>query len=372
MDTPEFAVDETKPYAELWLGTHPNGMSRVTNCSNDVVSLAEHTEGGAHCGGQCNELTFLLKVLSVRKVLSIQAHPDKALAERLHTERPTVYKDPNHKPEMAICLSDEMRALYGFRSLADIVEHCAVYPELRTLLGEAMVQELKETSDEKQTLRKLFEAYLNVDATVMEFLVERMVTRLQHATNATALDKLILQLQEQFPGDCGIFAPLLMNVVTIPHGQALYIGANEPHAYIQGEILECMACSDNVVRAGLTPKLKDVPTLVNMLTYETGVPTLQEGDKVDACTRRYLPPISDFLMEVIDVPAGDTYTIEGVDSPTVLLTLDGDAALSVQEHALNVSVGLAVFGSAHASIQVQAGPYGVRLARACRNVYHEE
>ena len=38
--------------------------------------------------------------------------------------------------------------------------------------------------------------------------------------------------------------------------QAIYLGANVPHAYISGEIVECMATSDNVIRAGLTPKLR--------------------------------------------------------------------------------------------------------------------
>ena len=49
--------------------------------------------------------------------------------------------------------------------------------------------------------------------------------------------------------------------------QAIYLAANEPHAYLSGELVECMATSDNVVRAGLTPKLRDTEVLCSSLTY---------------------------------------------------------------------------------------------------------
>lgn len=71
----------------------------------------------------------------------------------------------------------------------------------------------------------------------------------------------------QYPNDNGIFAPILMNFIKLQKGQSFYIGANELHAYISGDCIECMALSDNVVRAGLTPKHKDVLTLSTMLTY---------------------------------------------------------------------------------------------------------
>ena len=64
----------------------------------------------------------------------------------------------------------------------------------------------------------------------------------------------ILRLEEQFPGDVGAMAPLFLNYLLIAPGESFFMAANEPHAYVAGEILECMACSDNVVRAGLTPK----------------------------------------------------------------------------------------------------------------------
>jgi mannose-6-phosphate isomerase len=139
-----FLVDHSRPYAKLWLGTHGNGMSYVTfddDNSNDNANNPRHESlqdyvarnPSLHCGK--SELGFLLKVLSVRKVLWIQAHPDKALAAQLHVERPSVYKDPNHKPEMAVCLSDTVRAMCSFRVVDEIKSHVGEYPELQHVLG---------------------------------------------------------------------------------------------------------------------------------------------------------------------------------------------------------------------------------------------
>ena len=402
-----FTIDETEPYAELWLGTHPNGMSRVTvhkelqhgaysdTASSDdemisqnsttvlhKCSLHEYVKSNPdlHCGdSSVEDLSFLLKILSVRKVLSIQSHPDKKLAERLHADRPNVYKDPNHKPEMAIALSEKVRAMCGFRPLPEVAEHLQSFPEFRTMVGEDMAQQIESLAQRpqapelKELLQTMFQNYLEVKPEIMEFLVERMVTRLRTKLKHNDVEKLILQLQEQFPGDCGIFAPLIFNIVELQQGEGLFIHANEPHAYLSGEIIECMACSDNVVRAGLTPKLKDVDTLVNMLTYKCCMPEITMGACIDECTLRYCPPVRDFCIEIITVPPGQVYEIEDVASPSVLLTLDGEASL--KQHnvcSLDVSFGSAAFVSAQTVCTVLAGPYGVRLTRAFTNVYLEE
>lgn len=84
----------------------------------------------------------------------------------------------------------------------------------------------------------------------------------------TDKEELVLRLEKEYPGDVGVIASFLLNYVKLNSGEALYLGANEPHAYIHGECVECMATSDNVVRAGLTPKKLDVPTLCSMLTYK--------------------------------------------------------------------------------------------------------
>eukprot|EP00527_Entomoneis_sp_CCMP2396_P007936 CAMPEP_0198147942 /NCGR_PEP_ID=MMETSP1443-20131203/38736_1 /TAXON_ID=186043 /ORGANISM="Entomoneis sp., Strain CCMP2396" /LENGTH=450 /DNA_ID=CAMNT_0043812479 /DNA_START=344 /DNA_END=1696 /DNA_ORIENTATION=- len=379
-----FSIDEDKPYAELWLGTHPSGMSMVTVEDETTEVVEKHTlldyikqDPLLHCGdANDRDISYLLKVLSVRKVLSIQAHPDKKLAEQLHAERPKIYKDPNHKPEMAIALSDKVRAMIGFRSLSEISQNLDEYPEFREAIGEAMTHEIKklDTSPQavKSVLRQMFKVYLEQPDKVIRKKVDTMVNRLRKLKHHNDLQKLIMQLEQQFPGDCGIFAPLIFNVVDLEYGQGLYIGANEPHAYISGEILECMACSDNVVRAGLTPKLKDVPTLVNMLTFQTCEPDIQNGETIDDCTIRYKPPVQDFCVEIVYVPAGTKYELSAIPSASVLLTLEGDALLNQPTTQMNIKFGSAAFASANTTCTIEAGPYGVRLTRAFTNVFHKE
>jgi len=153
-------------------------------------------------------------------------------------------------------------------------------------------------------------------------------------------------------------------------GEAFYIGANEPHAYIQGEILECMACSDNVVRAGLTPKLKDVDTLVKMLTYKSTIPEITRGVAVDDHCTLFAPPVKDFAMEVLTLQKGDTYELQPVLSPSVLLTLDGSGSLIQGDvQSLEMDFGKAAFMSANTKAIVTAqGDDGIMMVRAMSNV----
>merc|ERR1719230_905180 len=131
----KFEINEDQTYAEYWIGTHPNGPSLV--CSKDAqpIPLKDHlkanpnllgNEAKAPWGGK-GELAFMLKVLSIRKALSIQAHPNRPLATQLHKERPEIYKDPNHKPEMAVALSENFEALCGFRLISDITKNLEIY-----------------------------------------------------------------------------------------------------------------------------------------------------------------------------------------------------------------------------------------------------
>ena len=96
-------------------------------------------------------------------------------------------------------------------------------------------------------------------------LIDRL-KGLQH-DKRDKLQDLLIRLYDQYPDDRGVFAPLLMNHIFLDMGESFFIGANAPHAYITGDCIECMALSDNVVRAGLTPKFKDVDTLCSMLHY---------------------------------------------------------------------------------------------------------
>jgi len=386
-----FSINENGPYAELWLGTHPNGMSNVLLPSKEGISqsvpLVDYVQENPemHLGingitqpSKDFDLAFLFKVLSIEKVLSIQAHPDKFLAAQLHTERPHVYKDPNHKPEMAVALTDDFEAMSGFRPIAEIASNMFEYVEFTELVGLKIKDSIMAAAegrlfcDTKSTLRALYQTYMESDDAIVKQQLDRLIQRLSSKIKPTSLDKLLLKLSKQFPGDSGIFSPIIFNHLKLKKGDAFYIGANEPHAYIQGEILECMACSDNVVRAGLTPKLKDVKTLVDMLTYKTTIPEITRGCRVDPCKVLYVPPVKDFAIEVINVPAGAKYRLNPARSPALLLTISGSARLQQNDvQDIFVSFGKAAFMSANTSATIMADEYGsgVHLVRALSNVH---
>lgn len=112
--TKEF--DETKPYAELWMGDHVTGPSTVKKTGATLTDLLARDKSSI---GDFEKLPFLFKVLSIKKPLSIQVHPNKSQAEHLHATRPDLYKDPNHKPEISIALTD-FSALCGFRTPSEL------------------------------------------------------------------------------------------------------------------------------------------------------------------------------------------------------------------------------------------------------------
>lgn len=392
----DFNIRDGQPYAELWIGTHPNGMSQIVlpplegDDQPRRMPLVEYVQrnpnmhlgvDGVETPSQDYDLTFLFKVLSIEKVLSIQAHPDKYLAAQLHTENPSAYKDPNHKPEMAVALDDNFEAMSGFRPITDIASNLLEYPEMANVIGQASKNEVifaverNLGGNTRSTLQKLFQSYMTASDECIQTNLNILLTRLEakkSESSTTALDNLILKLANQFPGDSGIFAPIIFNYLKLKKGDAFFIGANEPHAYIQGEILECMACSDNVVRAGLTPKMKDVKTLVKMLTYKSTMPEITQGQKIDANCTLYVPPVEDFAIEVIEVRPGGTYLLQDVRSPSVILTLDGSGQIQQNPDidAMTMSFGKAAFMSANTTAQVAADATdGLKIVRALSNVH---
>ncbi|KAI8362583.1 mannose-6-phosphate isomerase, partial [Mortierella sp. GBAus27b] len=265
--SPGFVVDENRPYAELWMGTHINGPSTLYESDTTLESvlktnpqlltpyLFERYHG---------HLPFLFKVLSINKALSIQAHPDRKLAEKLFQERPNTYKDDNHKPEMAIALT-EFEALCGFRPLQEISTALDTWKELRDLVGEDSVTEFRRDSDGHRALKTLYGAVMTAEATQVKHQLDLLIARLNAQGTVYApqsIEELVLRIHSQFPGDVGVFSLFFLNYIVLQPGQAIFLAANEPHAYLSGDCVECMAASDNVVRAGLTPKFKDVQVLM--------------------------------------------------------------------------------------------------------------
>lgn len=293
-------------------------------------------------------LPYLLKVLSIRAALSIQAHPDAELAKELNAKFPNVYRDPNHKPELAIAITP-MDAMCSFRTIPQIALYLQTVPELRAVVGEEIAQRFLDsanvfkepatqpydlTDDMRTSLRNLFQSLMNADCDVVKSQLEILLARLPSTITAEAAPTdywkyLVDQIQTialAYPGDVGLFAVFLLNVIRLQPGEAIFLAQNEPHAYLFGDCVECMATSDNVVRAGLTPKFKDVDTLVRMLTYRAGAPKIYRGEALQGeATQRcvlYAPPVSEFVIEKFELSPQESTVVDNF-KPSIFLCIEG-------------------------------------------------
>lgn len=274
---------EEQKFAELWVGTHPSCPTRIAKTGETLDEYLKKDENKAkffspaHSGSKfAGTVPYLLKILSIQTALSIQAHPCKSLAEQLFKKDPKNYKDPNHKPEL-ICGLTPMEALCSFRSLSEVAVFVKAIPELASVLnaevnfGSILTSTNfppADSEEEKQVLKSLMKYLYSLENDVN---VKNLRSHLEKAKSQPKFpeDKVFARLYEQYPDDVGCWMIYILNYVKMSPGQALFLRDSEPHAYISGDGVEIMACSDNVVRAGLTPKWKDVPTLLSMLTYST-------------------------------------------------------------------------------------------------------
>jgi mannose-6-phosphate isomerase len=356
------------------MGTHPTLPSHTIlpgSSSSDKVTLTSYLgKNPALIGKQVREkfassegeLPFLFKILSIGKALSIQAHPDKELAKRLHAEKPKMYKDDNHKPEMAIALTD-FRGFCGFRPVQEIVGYLQSVKEFGDVIQldeniQSSIKALDSNNDEEtktSVLRGIFDSLMKADPSAVEKTVDALADRYRQSLDKgekvevdAAIAELVCTLNEQFPGDVGVLCSFVLNVVSLTPGQAIFLKANEPHAYLDGEIVECMAASDNVVRAGLTPKARDVQVLVDMLTYDDTPsdakrmkPTAFTPDPDSASAKKYAngsdtnvpsfeynPPIDEFSVVRTCLEQGEAETHRAIDGPSLLIVTQGQGALT--------------------------------------------
>ncbi|PIN13324.1 Mannose-6-phosphate isomerase [Handroanthus impetiginosus] len=391
-------MNDDEPCAEFWMGTHESGLSfavvpmeasggmpngfleredgfKRNYC--DLVSLKDWIEQNPGVLGDKvlrkwgPNLPFLFKVLSVAKVLSIQAHPDKDLAAILHKRDPGVYKDDNHKPEMALALT-EFEALCGFVGLEEFQSVVQNVPEIIEVVGTASADEVLHISKEdgenklKEVLRSVFTRLMSANKPVISEALSKLMNRLnlkREVSELTDKEALVLRLEKQFPGDVGVIAAFLLNYVKLNCGEALYIGANEPHAYIHGECVECMATSDNVVRAGLTPKPLDVQTLCSMLTYKQGFPEILHGVPSNPHTVKYIPPFDEFEIDRCILPGETSTVFPAVPGPSVFVVVEGEGVMRLAFSEELIAEGDVLFTPANAEITVETTS-GLSLYRA--------
>ncbi|KAL8266144.1 hypothetical protein R6Q59_003488 [Mikania micrantha] len=357
-------IDEKKHYAEFWMGTHVSGPSFIQGI--DDLSLKSWIQQNPKVLGDVvvdkwgHDLPFLLKVLSVGRSLSIQAHPDKELAGLLHKLQPNVYKDANHKPEMALALT-EFEALCGFISSEELDVVLETVPEIKEAVSNASADQNltvdKHNGEVKEegVLRSIFTQLMSVDREVISKALSQLINRLNRESETrqlTSKEQLVLKLEKQYPNDVGVLAALLLNHVKLEPGDGLYIAANEPHAYLIGECIECMAASDNVVRAGLTPKYIDVKTLCSMLTYKQGLPEVLKGTPINQYVRRYTPPFEEFEVDRCVLDQGASVVFPGLPGPSVFVIISGEGTMQTSSSEDRVSEGATLFAPAGAEVRV--------------------
>ncbi|MBO0781185.1 MAG: mannose-6-phosphate isomerase, class I, partial [Ktedonobacteraceae bacterium] len=310
-----------KTYAEYWMGAHEKAPSQIlqsdgtTVALNDIIKEQPEKTLGQYVAREYGRLPFLLKVLDVREMLSIQVHPTKSEAEAGFARENEMgipldapernYKDDNHKPELGVALSD-FWLLYGFR-LED---------QLRAVLDQV---------PEFRVLKPVFAdgGYFGLYKYVMEMpqasvdeLLGPLVERVSRKYRAGELDEsapdywAAKTIQEEQVGnyDRGIFSIYFFNLVKLKPGQATFQDAGVPHAYLQGQTMEIMANSDNVVRGGLTPKHIDVPQLLRLTRCKGMVPEIIES-RQNAHPHEifYKTPSHEFCLSRIHLGGGELY-----------------------------------------------------------------
>uniref|UniRef100_A0A0A1XKP9 mannose-6-phosphate isomerase n=1 Tax=Zeugodacus cucurbitae TaxID=28588 RepID=A0A0A1XKP9_ZEUCU len=313
LNDPAFNVDEKTPYAELWMGSHPSGPSKYKSSG---INLQE-------------ELPFLLKVLSINKALSIQVHPNKSEAEKLHSKEPNIYKDPNHKPEMAIALTP-FTGLCGFRPLPEIRDILQNIEPLKALAVEDSNDLKLLAANDESGLRNCYRKLMNAEKNAIGECIDAISKDYTKELYKHNIHEIFNTLKSDFPNDVGVLSLFFLNVVRLQPGQAMFLGANQIHAYLSGDCVECMACSDNVIRAGLTPKYKDIKQLLSSLEY-TGAPAeckIFTPVRVDAHRLIFKPPVEDFsLIQLTLKPSDSEYVLKVEQSPGILLVISGERYL---------------------------------------------
>jgi mannose-6-phosphate isomerase len=327
--------ERDKPYAELWMGVHPNAPSEVeingTTYLLDQVIKQHPIEmlGKSVAKKFSRSFPFLLKVLSAEEALSIQVHPNKEQAKILHKKDPKHYPDDNHKPEIAIALDSHL-AIVGFKPYPELTETFNKYPEIILFSGEDNYfhfKKAKSKAEQKKWLKNIYASLMKKSITHPEALqkvIAQLADKLDHSHYPLSKEEeYFLQLKKKYPCDVGLFSIFLFNLVELRAGKAIFLDAGVPHAYLKGNIIECMANSDNVIRAGLTAKFKDMETLVDILTYRMeAIPVLGKNSNQKEII--YPTSIPEFQITRWKLDSGQELSIKTNDKPAILLIIEGE------------------------------------------------
>ena len=356
-----------QPCAEWWLGAHPSAPSEIEDVTGKQ-SLIEFLSQNPTALGQAShqqfgdELPYLLKILDVEKPLSIQLHPTKAQAEKGFeaenakgvslTDSTRTYKDRNHKPEMMIALSD-FWLLHGFKIKSQILTTLNVRPSLQPLAEKLG----------KQSLAEFYADVMLADqSTLANWLLPIIEVNQQPYKNGELTldnpDYWVLYTMEAMAIspeklDAGLVCFYLFNIVHLKEGEGIFQDAGIPHAYLRGQNVELMACSDNVIRGGLTPKYVDIVELLKIVDCREVTPQIISAAPQNQSEFTYKTPVKDFALAQIRVEP-QQHTELNLQSAGILLVMQGELKIQEKSTALTLKQGESAFITADSNVEIMS------------------
>jgi mannose-6-phosphate isomerase len=327
------------PRAELWMGVHPKGISKI-RWDGAWISLPDliQTNPKNILGREVakrfqNQLPFLFKILAAERPLSVQAHPDLRKARHGFAEENRLqiplddparnYRDENHKPEI-LCALTPFDALKGFRKVDDIL---ALFDRAPIPALDAPIRLLRKDKT-AQGLAGFFSALLALGAEDRRRAISELMAASESLASSDPVFTWVIRLHQCFSGDIGVFSPLLMNLIHLKPGEALYIDSGELHSYLQGAGVELMANSDNVIRAGLTTKHADIPELLRILCFEENL-----GEIITPLARNqsewvYPTPAKEFVLSRLSLRKGAPHRETDRESLAIMICTQGNAEIT--------------------------------------------
>ncbi|TCP95102.1 mannose-6-phosphate isomerase type 1 [Cricetibacter osteomyelitidis] len=347
-------------YAELWLGAHSSSPSLLETAQGDISLVEFLQQNPTALGSQSrqifgDELPYLLKILDVKKPLSIQLHPTKKQAEIgfaaenaagiALTDPKRTYKDNNHKPEMMIALSD-FWLLHGFKNKSKIIDTLKTRPSLTALADKLNNQDLHsfyadimqaEQSQLAQWLLPIIEQNQGKDLPL-----DNPDYWVCYAMEAMDIRKEKL--------DAGLLCFYLFNIVHTKAGEGIFQDAGIPHAYLRGQNIELMACSDNVIRGGLTPKHVDIAELLKVVDCTEIAPQIIAPAPQAKYT--YPTPAKDFALENVGYAVGQLHQ-SAAKNAEILFVMQGCVKIFDKQTALELKQGESAFICADTQYQIE-------------------
>lgn len=338
---------DDQPQAELWMGVHPAGISQVNYqgapmALSELIARDKNAMLGNSTVERFGELPYLLKILAAKSALSIQVHPQKAQAEKGFASKENSisdapdYNDANHKPELVYAITPFI-AMNGFRTMNSIVDNFKSLdiPALNEAVDKLILH------PDNNGLKDFFVTLMQISPASKKQAILRLVKDGASLFDETIVD-ITQRLQQHYPNDIGVLAPLYLNCITLQPGEAMFLYPGTLHAYVQGTAVEVMASSDNVLRAGLTNKKINLKELISCTRFEsTGNETLLMSPKWQDGQGHYPVPVDDFQFSIFTTV--DDYRVQ-TTSAEILLVIDGNATLQhFTGEKLRLKTGQSVF-----------------------------